>query len=239
MMLAPERDQDGRPDYRRAFKKGMIGTDVAALQINLEVPADGIFGSQTRQAVMKFQTAAKITIDGIAGLITQQHIIIARSREAASSYSLPKGMLRSLASNESGFAVAAFTDHPSDQGIDVGAFQRSSGGIHLPSQSWLHNAYDARYMADMAGGGLRHQFERFLPAPYVTSERKAWELAVLTHNWPEAAENLAFLGRVYDDPKVSDDAPQPWIEKVTNGRLHSAAEWIAAYIARSTTYVVW
>ena len=59
------------------LKYGSRGTAVVKLQQALKTQgflsgyADGIYGSMTRGAVVKFQTAKKISIDGIAGNQTQ------------------------------------------------------------------------------------------------------------------------------------------------------------------------
>jgi lysozyme family protein len=43
------------------------GSSVAALQQALGIPADGIYGPQTRKAVRRFQRANGLAVDGIAG----------------------------------------------------------------------------------------------------------------------------------------------------------------------------
>ena len=43
------------------------GSSVAALQQALGIPADGIYGPQTRKAVRRFQRANGLVVDGIAG----------------------------------------------------------------------------------------------------------------------------------------------------------------------------
>jgi peptidoglycan hydrolase-like protein with peptidoglycan-binding domain len=43
------------------------GSSVAALQSALGIPADGIYGPQTRKAVRRFQRANGLAVDGIAG----------------------------------------------------------------------------------------------------------------------------------------------------------------------------
>jgi hypothetical protein len=43
------------------------GTSVRALQQALGIPADGIYGRQTRRAVRRFQRSHGLTVDGIAG----------------------------------------------------------------------------------------------------------------------------------------------------------------------------
>ena len=53
---------DRRPEGRRS-----AGGSVAALQRALGIPADGIYGPQTRGAVRRFQRAHGLVVDGIAG----------------------------------------------------------------------------------------------------------------------------------------------------------------------------
>ena len=43
------------------------GSSVSALQQALGIPADGIYGPQTRKAVRRFQRSQGLTVDGIAG----------------------------------------------------------------------------------------------------------------------------------------------------------------------------
>jgi hypothetical protein len=223
-------------DYRFAFKKGMRGTDVAALQINLAgVTVDGVFGHQTHRAVLAVQNKGNLTMDGIAGLMTQQYIIRAKSTSVGGD--LPSGLLRSLAASESGFALAAFSRHPSDAGYDLGAFQHSSGADPDPSQSFIRDSYDVRKMAAESAARFRKAFATYRDEPHVTTDRRAWELAILSHNWPVAAENLAEIGRIYKTKP--DDVPEAWIEQASGGRLHTAREWVAAYIERATIYVDW
>src|SRR4051812_45250884 len=50
--------------------RGSRGPAVAAAQQALGIPADGIFGSQTRRAVRAFQRAHGLAVDGIIGPIT-------------------------------------------------------------------------------------------------------------------------------------------------------------------------
>lgn len=51
----------------RTLKKGSKGNDVKELQKAVGVKADGIFGSNTKSAVIKFQKANRLTGDGIVG----------------------------------------------------------------------------------------------------------------------------------------------------------------------------
>lgn len=238
---------DPTPDYRYAFKAGMEGTDVAALQINLGVTVDGVFGGETQSEVESFQAVHNLTVDGIAGLETQRVICRIKCGPLQKQYKLPAGILISIINNESGFAVAAYSKHPSDDGYDLGAFQRSmSPGA---TQDEIHDAYSLSKQATATASTLRATHDQFAdPWPvdswYVTNiaggkkGRLAWQLAVLNHNWPFGAENIWKYGSTYKDP-ARDTETADWVVTASGGRLSTPREWVTSYIERSTVYVRW
>jgi peptidoglycan hydrolase-like protein with peptidoglycan-binding domain len=55
------------PDRQAAKVVRTSGSSVTAVQRALGIPADGIYGPQTRKAVRRFQRANGLAVDGIAG----------------------------------------------------------------------------------------------------------------------------------------------------------------------------
>lgn len=60
--------------FTKTLKLGSRGLDVKMLQQKLNVKVDGIFGNQTKQAVIKFQLAHNLTGDGIVGKLTNTEL---------------------------------------------------------------------------------------------------------------------------------------------------------------------
>lgn len=238
-------------DYRRTFRRGMRGTDVAALQLNLgELSVDGIFGRKTEGRVIALQRDfgfAGDEVDGIAGLLTQRALCLSLSSPAARARSLPVGMLASVMANESGFAVAATARH-GDGGWDIGAYQRSSGDNPSPSQGFLRDAYSVPVQAGDTAGRLRTTHDGItsvVESRYLDElasgnrDRFRWQMAVLSHNWPDAAEDIPRYGVIYEQDLARDDREAQWIIDATGGRLRTPRQWVANYVTRATALVKW
>jgi hypothetical protein len=88
------------------------GSTVAAVQRALGIPADGIYGPQTRRAVRRFQRAHGLVVDGIVGPQTLGALGIGRVRStttAPSSSRGASGILARIAQCESGGNPAAIS----------------------------------------------------------------------------------------------------------------------------------
>jgi soluble lytic murein transglycosylase-like protein len=71
------------------------GSTVVAVQRALGIPADGIFGPQTRRAVRRFQRAHGLTVDGVVGPQTLAALGL-RARSSSTSRTRVSGSARSL-----------------------------------------------------------------------------------------------------------------------------------------------
>jgi lipoprotein-anchoring transpeptidase ErfK/SrfK len=73
---------------KRTLRYGMSGSDVKALQERLTAlkyysgPADGVFGSDTLEAVWAFQEVQHLTVDGIVGPVTGRALVSPRTYQA-------------------------------------------------------------------------------------------------------------------------------------------------------------
>jgi peptidoglycan hydrolase-like protein with peptidoglycan-binding domain len=93
----------GRDSVRSASVRSLhaAGTSVRELQHALGIPADGIYGRQTRRAVRRFQRAHGLTVDGIAGPATLQALGIT-ARQASRGGDDAAAVLERIAQCESG-----------------------------------------------------------------------------------------------------------------------------------------
>jgi len=73
------------PAPRRTLSEGDNGSDVAALQTTLGVPADGDFGPVTEAAVMGFQSGWGLQVDGVVGPMTWDELDALDAKMAAGS----------------------------------------------------------------------------------------------------------------------------------------------------------
>jgi peptidoglycan hydrolase-like protein with peptidoglycan-binding domain len=96
------------PDWP-LFRQGDQGPEVRALQHllkfkGLDVDADGIFGGQTRNAVVAFQTQSGLAADGIVGPLTWSALIQgAQVQEGSTSQAVRAGQV--LLRNKFGYGI--------------------------------------------------------------------------------------------------------------------------------------
>src|SRR5215207_4268380 len=85
-----------------AAQSSVRGSGVAALQRALGIPADGIYGPQTRRAVRAYQRAHGLVVDGIAGPQTLGSLGLSAGAGTTSRRSRASSTLERIARCESG-----------------------------------------------------------------------------------------------------------------------------------------
>jgi len=123
------------------LRVGSSGTTIASVQHALGIPADGIYGRQTRRAVMAFQRVHGLTVDGVVGPQTLSALGLGGSNlqttDPAGSGSGDASKLSQIAQCESGGNPAAV----SPDGQYRGKYQfsretwRELGGSGDPAQA--------------------------------------------------------------------------------------------------------
>lgn len=227
---------------RASLRRGDRGHDVIALQLALRnagylVTVDGVYGVSTESAVFDYQREKGLVADGIAGPAVNQTFVFAQCLRYGKQ--LPKLMLPSIGMNESGCKLGARSPVRPDGGYDLGWAQRAIGGKEgaLPIQQNLHDALSVPFMAKLTAATILGRYELYRRWGKV-SVRRCWELAVLGWNWPYAANRLAAGLSIFTDP-ARDDVPQQWVIAASGGRLRTAREWAASYVAKATALVEW
>jgi peptidoglycan hydrolase-like protein with peptidoglycan-binding domain len=82
--------------------RGSHGSTIAAVQRALGIPADGVYGSETRRAVIAFQREHGLIVDGIVGPQTLGALGLSSGQASASSGSSDSsGELQKIAQCES------------------------------------------------------------------------------------------------------------------------------------------
>jgi putative peptidoglycan binding protein len=192
-----------------SIKLGDSGWPVYALQRALSahgkaVNADGDFGPLTDAKVKELQRRLRLTVDGIAGPKTQEAICVELCDDIAIQ-GLPPGLPRSLVEGESGYYLGAVNWNVSG-GVDCCVVQRRVIGPPF-SPTILRDAYDPAAAIIWALKSLDARAEEFFDDPGVRQRSDRLEysirLALLAHNWPWAASELA-AGHALSTTKEAD-----------------------------------
>jgi hypothetical protein len=213
-----------------SFRKGDVHLGVFSIQSALNVihdtaalVEDGAFGTHTEAEVKHYQQAVGLTADGVVGQKTQEklaHSCIIRTLYGAK---LPKGLLEGLVALESGNWIAAVNAKVSG-GIDYGFTQRRCYGPPFV-EAQVRTAARPVGQVNLAAEQLYDRHAAFLVGMATLCPFNAWELAVLAHNWPWAAQTYHDAGHLPNPNETAD-----WV----TWTHMTWAEWAVYYVHEVT-----
>lgn len=185
-----------------AFKKGgppTLGTFALQVAFNavysteLPLAIDGVFGNRTEGTVRKFQRGLGLLADGIAGPVTQRALAVKMRELSDPEERVPRGIIDGLVEGESGGYIDAKNWSVSG-GVDLSYVQRRVA-YPVQSETAVERAYNPPYQFGLVVDNIVDDQARYLSYPYVQKRSDhweyAWRLAVLEHNWPYGAQQLA------------------------------------------------
>lgn len=176
------------------------GADVYALQTalvaELELELDGVLGKETSRRIADYQRAHYgLTVDGIAGGVTQRDIAWRIGRRLGVSYSLPTGVPYGHLERESSFLLgnytAVYTEGTAKGSRDEGVVQRNTR---------FASSLEAFTVPESIEVLCRRVHDYH--AKYVSwgvADPRAWRLACGSWNAPAWTDTLARGGTLTDE----------------------------------------
>jgi hypothetical protein len=191
------------------------------------IQADGSFGPATDKMVKEYQRKTSATQDGIVGPQTNQRIVRSCIVAAPKGASLPKGLAEGQIDGESGRIIGA-VNASVPGGLDLGLTQRRCYGPPYNEQDVMA-AINPRVAVVATVSDIITRYKTF--ASSVGYKRYgieyAWRLAMLAHNWPFGAQELA-AGRGLSTTKIATWVPSS-VRFADGTPVRTWAEWAAFY----------
>lgn len=212
---------------RRARSVVVWAVQRALNDLGFSLVEDGFFGKLTEQAVKEFQGAAGLADDGVFG--PQSSAAMAESIGAkVSQGDLPGGLIASMVAGESGALIGAVNTTVAG-GTDCSYVQRRVLEAEYETLA-VERAFDARYQFQLLRTSLVSRHDLFLGQPGAKSSERAWRCAVLNHNYPYGAQEVA-AGRW---PSTRSTTPTSWVQaigaKFPDGHsIQTPWEWCCHY----------
>ncbi len=224
-----------------SVEQGDAGLVVWAVQnglndVGFSLEKDGVFGTKTEVAVENFQENTQIKVDGQFGPTSSKTLCAIFEKRV--KVVLPTGLQRSVIHLESGSLIGAVNWNVAG-GVDCSYVQRRVYQIDYSDQEVIKSAFDGAYQVEKTAQDFRTEFERFDKFVKVDSLQLAWKLAVLDHNYPALAEQIARYG--INGLSGYYTSPQTWV--INAGRyfadgtqVRTPLEWGQHYALGSKTH---
>lgn len=225
----------------RSVREGDTGWGVYAVQTGLNaamsygLTADGAFGPMTRAAVIAYQKSVwphdPSQHDGIVGPATKRAIAIRCSvRVDNERPGLPNKLIREMARAEGGdniYAVNPYTPPGGTPGTDCGIMQWRCYEPFRTSD--LMAAFDPYIAMVNAAKAFEARKAKFLTYGWTRNNRvRAERCALLAHNWPVGANDIAFEGKLYNPDGVAVWVP-PGVFMLDGTEVNTRQEWVDHY----------
>jgi hypothetical protein len=216
-----------------ALKLGRHGYDVWGLQRLLNehghtLAVDGSFGKTTDEAVRLWQEGRSLTVDGVAGPVTQRDLVLVLSPRFRERYQLPPSALKGQLGHESGYLVGNHTARYSDGSYDGGIAQCNSK-FHIPE-----NQFDPAYSLETLAKTVRGRFDAYRPTETTKRElarrdlpvpdvKRRWQLGMGSWNRPAWTNWLA--GR----PATESAKPSPEGLAQLEDYIHDVSIYVSSW----------
>jgi len=197
---------------------------------------DGLFGKATHEAVRQFQSNEGLAVDGIFGPASSSSM--ARELERRVTADLPEGLLRGQVTGESGDLVGA-VNWTVAGGVDCSYTQRRVLEADYADEAVVKRAFDGYYQLNLSARTLRGRKDTYYGKTGAPTHEKAWRLAMLSHNYPYGADQIATKG--VSGLSSYWTTPQTWVKNIgakfpDGNAVETPLEWCQHYSLGSAAH---
>jgi hypothetical protein len=197
--------------------------------------ADGAFGGRSEAAVKAYQERSGVTADGVVGPITKRLLAEACARRIdRNDPTLPDNLIKAMAQGEGANNPSAINEYdpPTGKaGTDCGIMQlrcyvQADGKYQMDDLYESFSPYDAMLVAAKR---FKDAKAHYMTYGWTRNQRvRAEKCALMYHNWPVGANDIAFEGRL-----TSPDSIAAWVPsgvKMLDGTIvNTRYEWVCFY----------
>lgn len=222
--------------YDEEAGKGSIGWPVYAIQSGLvargfNLVADGIFGYQTKKKVMAFQENNGLTADGVVGPATKGKLVEKVAQLVDDERpNLPNGLIRQLCRAEGGDNPAAINEYDPPTGAtgtDCGIVQIRVYDPYVDFE--LRQAFDMHAAMNEAADRFDAAKNKYLTYGWTRNSRvRSERCALMAHNWPVGANDIAFEGKLSNPDGVAAWVPAG-VKMLDGTEVNTRQEWCDFY----------
>ena len=201
---------------------------------------DGYFGSLTTNAVKEYQTRMDIVADGIVGPTTKRLLAEACARRVDRTRTdLPNGLIREMARGEGGDNLSAINPYDPPGGkpgtdcgiVQIRCYENPEGTYSLSDLQLAFSPYDAMLWA---AGRFNEAKSHYLTYGWCRNNRvRAEKCALLYHNWPVGANDIAFEGILSNADKDATwalkNGTTPYIKFLDGEFVKTRRDWANFY----------